>query len=346
LAASFGRFSNIDEGAVGGAIFVLSLDFELLRGVRDKRTIADYGANILGVRRAIPAMLDMFTARQIRCTWATVGFLFCADKDELLASFPRALPHYRDSRLSPYDDLADLGRNEESDPYRYGLSMLRQIQERPGQEIATHTFSHYYCLEEGADFESFRADLAAAQQVAERRGVRLKSIVFPRNQISPAHLRLCRQMGFTAFRGNERVWFHAARPDREQNAPMRGFRLADSYLPLGGAHVHRPELVENMVDVASSRFLRPAGNGGPLEKLRLRRITSAMESAARQASIFHLWWHPHNFGGRLDDNLSVLGAILDRFADLNARYGMRSLCMADVADETLNGQATGAAARG
>lgn len=329
-----------------GGAFVISLDFELLWGVRDKRTVADYGANILGVRRAIPAMLEMFTSRQIRCTWATVGFLFCADKDELLASLPRHLPHYRDRRLSPYDDLADLGRDEDSDPYRYGLSLLRQIQSRPGQEIATHTFSHYYCLEEGADFDSFRADLAAAQQVAERRGVRLKSIVFPRNQISAEYLRLCHQMGFTAFRGNERIWFHAARPDHEQSMPIRGLRLADSYLPLGGGHIHRPELVEGMVDVASSRFLRPAAKAGPLEKLRLRRITSVMEAAARRDGVFHLWWHPHNFGGRLEDNLSVLSAILDRFEDLSARYGMRSLSMADVAGETLNGQATGATARG
>ena len=32
---------------------VISLDFELLWGVRDKRTIADYGPNILGVRKAV-----------------------------------------------------------------------------------------------------------------------------------------------------------------------------------------------------------------------------------------------------------------------------------------------------
>ena len=137
----------------GGGIFVISLDFELLWGVRDKRTIADYGANILGVRQAIPAMLELFEARNISATWATVGFLFCADKAELIASFPRLLPAYKDRRLSPYDDLADLGRDEDSDPYRYGLSLLRQIQARPRQEIATHTFSHFYCLEAGGDLE-------------------------------------------------------------------------------------------------------------------------------------------------------------------------------------------------
>ena len=86
----------------GGGAFVISLDFELFWGVRDKRTIVNYGANIMGVRRAIPAMLDLFAQRQIACTWATVGFLFCADKDELTASFPNLLPRYSDPRLSPY----------------------------------------------------------------------------------------------------------------------------------------------------------------------------------------------------------------------------------------------------
>jgi hypothetical protein len=33
-----------------GGAFVISLDFELFWGVRDKRTISGYGPNILGVR--------------------------------------------------------------------------------------------------------------------------------------------------------------------------------------------------------------------------------------------------------------------------------------------------------
>src|ERR1700690_1010370 len=81
----------------GGGAFVISRDFELMCGGRDKGNIADYGRTILGVRQAVPALLDLFAVRQIACTWATVGFLFCADKDELMASLP--------TRLSPYDDL-------------------------------------------------------------------------------------------------------------------------------------------------------------------------------------------------------------------------------------------------
>ena len=58
-------------------------------------------------------------------------------------------------------------------PYRYGRSiqsketeelcfapdLIRRIKETPGQEIGTHTYSHYYCLEPGQGIESFNADL-------------------------------------------------------------------------------------------------------------------------------------------------------------------------------------------
>jgi hypothetical protein len=86
-----------------------------------------------------------------------------------------------------------------------------------------------------------------------------------------------------------------------------------------------------LVNVPSSRFLRPARQPGYLEKLRLKRIVSAMEVAARHGEVFHLWWHPHNFGVETDRNLAFLGAVLDRFGELSRRYGMRSMTMAEVA---------------
>jgi hypothetical protein len=125
---------------------------------------------------------------------------------------------------------------------------------------------------------------------------------------------------------------------------VRASRLADSYLPIASAHDHEPVLVDGMVDLPASRFLRPVGKSAVLERLRLRRITSAMETAARRRKLFHLWWHPHNFGVDLQGNLAFLRAILDCFRDLQERYGMRSMTMAALADDVLHahGQSSGA----
>jgi hypothetical protein len=69
-------------------VFTVSLDFELMWGVRDKCTIASYGAQILGVREVVPALLDLFAERQIACTWATAGLPFFAAKEDILAALP------------------------------------------------------------------------------------------------------------------------------------------------------------------------------------------------------------------------------------------------------------------
>jgi len=316
--------------------FVISLDFELLWGVRDQRTIADYGPNIVGVRQVVPALLDLFAERNIACTWATVGLLFFATKRAMLGGIPARKPRYTDARISSYQYLEEVGADEEHDPYYYGLSLIKRILDYPSQEIGTHTFSHFYCLEEGGDVEAFRADLQAARAAAAAIGIRLASIVFPRNQVDAAHLSVCREFGLRAFRGNERVWFHRARSEREQTPLVRASRLADSYLPICGAHDHEPTVVEDMVDVPASRFLRPVGNSALLERLRFRRISSAMETAARRRRLFHLWWHPHNFGVGLQENLTFLRAILDCFRRLQDRYGMRSMTMGALAEEVLH----------
>ena len=204
--------------------FVISLDFELLWGVRDNRTIADYGANILGVREVIPALLDLFAERNIACTWATVGLLFFATNTTMRAALPARKPRYANARISSYHYLDEVGTDEEHDPYYFGLSLIKRILDHPAQEIGTHTFSHFYCLEEGGDIAAFRADLEAARTVAGRLGIKLASIVFPRNQV--AHLSVCRELGLRAFRGNERVWSHRARSASEQTPLVRACRLA------------------------------------------------------------------------------------------------------------------------
>src|SRR5262249_29605448 len=152
----------------------------------------------------------------------------------------------------------------------------------PAQEIGTHTFSHFYCLEEGGDVEAFRADLEAARAVAARLGVKLASIVFPRNQVTSAHLSVCREFGLRAFRGNEHVWFHPPRSHSGQAPFASASGLAGSFRPIGVPHDHEPVLVDGMVDIPASRFLRPVGKTAALERLRLWQITSAMETAARR----------------------------------------------------------------
>jgi hypothetical protein len=68
------------------------------------------------------------------------------------------------------------------------------------------------------------------------------------------------------------------------------------------------------------------------DSLRLRRIKAEMAYAARRGSVYHLWWHPENFGTHLAPNLEFLGAILDWFDYLKRTEGTQSLNMGELAD--------------
>jgi peptidoglycan/xylan/chitin deacetylase (PgdA/CDA1 family) len=312
---------------------VVSLDFELFWGMRDKTTLRDYGANILGVREAIPAMLKTFTDFGVHATWAAVGLLLFDRKADLMAHLPARRPAYRNPALDPYRDIDAIGADERSDPYHYGLSLARRIVETPGMEIGTHSFSHYYCLEPGQDEASFRADLAAAVAATARIAPRPVSLVFPRNQSNPAYLKASREAGITCFRGNERSWLYRGASDEELSTLRRGCRLADAYVNLSGDNGFRPRRVAGLVDVPSSRFLRPyARRLGAFEGVRLARITSAMTRAARAGRGFHLWWHPHNFGANLNENLASLKSVLRHYAGLRERCSMPALTMGEYAD--------------
>lgn len=314
-------------------VLTISLDFELYWGVRDKRSLDSYRANLAGVAKAIPQMLALFEQHQVHATWATVGLLFCRDRDEALSASPAVRPRYANERLSPYGYMEETAQL--APEYHFAPALIERIAATPGQEVASHTFSHYYCRELGQTPADFRADLAAAQAVAQRRGQTLRSLVFPRNQWNAEYLSLLTDAGIDAYRGNERGWLYAATDGRGQGRLRRMGRLLDTYLNLSGQHTYSVASCAGArpLDFPASRFLRPFDPRlAWLEGLRLRRIRRAMRHAARRGEVFHLWWHPHNFGTHTESNLRVLGQVLDEFGRLRDAHGMRSLSMAELAD--------------
>ena len=314
-------------------VFTISLDFELRWGTLDSIPFERYRTNVLGARRVIPRLVSAFVASGVHATWATVGFLFFDRKDELLASLPTVLPDYDNPILSPYPYLATIGANEREDPYHYARSLVREIAWHPGQEIGTHTFSHYYCLEDGQTADSFRADLAAAVAAAQPLDLALRSLVFPRNQCNPRHLEICRSLGIVTYRGVERAWLYQPEPTDQNRPAKRLVRLLDHYVDISGHNDFSPDppAARLPMNIPSSRFLRPTGPGWQLlDGIRLRRILAGMTSAAQNGTVFHLWWHPENFGAQPDANLAFLGRILAHYRRLAGSYGMLSKTMGEL----------------
>ncbi|GFZ87343.1 polysaccharide deacetylase family protein [Dyella caseinilytica] len=314
-------------------IFTISLDLELYWGVRDSRSFGEYTANLSGEHEAIHGILDLFEAHDIHATWATLGFLFFKDIAELRQHLPGVLPDYHRQKLSSYRYIDERAWGDD-DVFHFAPDTIEMIRNRPGQEIGTHTFSHYYCLEEGQTIESFRADLQAAVDVASAKGIPTISLVFPRNQGNPDYLPVLNELGITCYRGNESASFYKPRNKQEQSSLVRALRLLDAYINLSGYNTYSLEecVRSRPFNIPASRFLRPYSRSlAPLESLRLSRIKRAMRDAAAGNRLFHLWWHPHNFGADVKRNLAFLQKILAYYDQLKKRYGMQACNMGEVA---------------
>jgi peptidoglycan/xylan/chitin deacetylase (PgdA/CDA1 family) len=317
-------------------IFTISLDFELFWGVKDHRTIDQYGENILGARKAIPIILDLFTLYNIHATWATVGFLFHKDKASLLGNIPVVMPSYKNNSYSPYPTLQSIGENEETDPFHFGISLIEKIKNTPFQEIGTHTYSHYYCLEDGQTPFEFKSDIQQAIKIANENNIRINSIIFPRNQYNEAYLNIVKEAGIKVYRGNESSWLYEAKNRNQESKLRRALRLLDSYFNISGYNTHNLQLVNtsnDLINVPASRFLRPYHPSlKALDPLRLSRIKGAMRYAAKKNEMFHLWWHPHNFGKNTEENILFLKSILEYYSQLKKEYNMESLNMGEIGE--------------
>lgn len=312
---------------------IVSLDFELFWGMQDCVELSRYADHVLGGREAIPKLLRLFENHGIHATWATVGFQFAGSKGELLAFLPGQRPEYENPALSTYRCLEKIGEDEETAPCFFAASLLKKIAACPGQEVASHTFSHYYCREKGQTPEQFRADMTAAKRIAEAGGYSLTSVVFPRNQTKPQYVSVLRELGFTAYRDEENDWIH----EKVGFVPLkRLLRLADVYLPLTGLGGYTPRQEGGIVNLMGSRMYKPYfAPLGFLEGLKLHRIKKQMLFAAKTGKTFHLWWHPHNIGVRTEYHLRQLEEIFSYYETLRDRYGMRSRNMAEAAREAL-----------
>lgn len=316
---------------------VISLDFEMLWGVHDLITLDEYMEHIYNVEKVIPKMLNLFQKYDIHATWAVVGFLFYDSMTELINNIPEKKPNYDDQSLSSYSYMMKIVNNKDIQRYCFAKPLIKKIMSYDGQEIGSHTYSHYYCMDSGQSVSEFEVDLKMAIKVSKENGVNIKSFVFPKNQYKKEYLEILRENGVIAFRGNEKSKIY--KPARShENIVKRIFRLADSFMNITGSNCCSfDDIVENkMVNIHASRFLRPyMGKGKIIERIKLHRIKGQMTYAAKNRKIFHLWWHPHNFGCQMQENFNNLIEILNHYKVLKTKYNFQSFNMNELAKVVL-----------
>ena len=286
----------------------------------------------------VPQLLQLFSQNNIHVTWATVGALFAENQQGFNELKPEVQfqPTYKDQKLSAYKYVAENGLDEEFSWAHFARESVKSISRYEGQELGTHSFSHYYCLEPGQTLEQFSADLDAAIKAAKDINEKLVSLVFPRNQFNADYLKVCFEKGIKVVRSNPDQWFWSGTTDENTSLLRKLFRTGDTYMSLGRNTSYSLDNLKVVpgepLQLPASRFLRPYHPKYKfLNTLRLKRILNEMEVAAKKNECYHLWWHPENFGDHPQESLADLKVIIEKFRSLQKKYGMISWNMKEFA---------------
>jgi glycosyltransferase involved in cell wall biosynthesis/peptidoglycan/xylan/chitin deacetylase (PgdA/CDA1 family) len=318
-----GRRPRLDAGA-----FLLSLDTELAWGSVPGGTYRERAPLFERTRPVVRRLLDLMESYEIRATWAVVGHLF------LEACAPVGGRKHPEVVRPDYDWFegdwfaADPCTSWREAPAWYAPDLVDMVlASGEGMEIGCHTFSHVLAGDPSCGREAFESELDACLEVAGRRGLELRSFVYPRNEIG--HLASLRDRGFRCYRGS-------ARPDRTR-APgalgkvARGVQWTTPLPPLTA----RPERTKGLWNLPATTFY--LHRDGPARRIpvgmRVWRARKGIEEAIAEKSLFHLYFHPFNLATDPDGLLGGLEEIFREVADRRARGEIRNPTMGSLAAE-------------
>lgn len=309
------------------------MDFEKYWGVHDVKPI-DQVPHFKNTSLVVNELLRLFKRYDTHVTWAFVGLLAHKNLKKLLSTTDRQPIPYLNKTYSPFPLTKDKYGDFDA-ALLSGKKELSTILNTPHQELASHTYSHFYCLEQGISAEDFKADCEKMNSLAVDFKTQFSSIVFPRNQVNTDYLSLCKPYGFAAYRGNQENKFWRNSTLESESFFKKTGRVLDAYLPLSKTSSYPIDQLHRkggLANIPANRFFRPHSGKGWLEKRKVKRIKNEMLKAARNGSVYHLWWHPHNFTQRTNDSLAQIEELLAYAQVLDSKFGFESLNMSEIAN--------------
>lgn len=308
--------------------FLISLDFELQWGSFDKINLDEKRKlELSNTLLIIPKLLETLKANNIQSTWATVGMLFNESKEDWLNNIPKTKPNYLNKKLCPYEYFSSI--EKENYCFFFAHKIIELIINTPKQELASHTYSHYYCLEDGQHLKNFEDDILQAKKIFSRYNKSLESLVFPRNQFNKEYYKTCNLVGIKSIRTNPSNWYWDV--NKKDNYLKKAFRLIDAFNLFNYDKCYKIHWILSQKNqpykLPASRFLKSYSNIKLIEYIKLTRIKLEMTYAARYKRYYHIWWHPENFGKNPNECLIMFNKIIKHYLFLNKKYKFQSTSM-------------------
>ena len=176
-----------------------------------------------------------------------------------------------------------------SAPAWYAPDVLEWIRKsNVPHEIGSHSFSHILYDHPESSRDMVEADLKAAVETAARKGIMLRSFVFPRNQIG--HLEILRMFGISSFRG-------VADPlpgGKVRSLLMKPYNFLNQFLGLAPRFIQPEEVLPGLWNLPGNHFFMPRrGIRRILPRAsQARKAKQGINQAVKTGSLYHMWCHP------------------------------------------------------
>ncbi|NOQ74472.1 MAG: hypothetical protein GQ574_20850 [Crocinitomix sp.] len=282
---------------------------------------------------AVDGILALFSRYDIHATWATVGLLGNVGLTDL-KSEKNSLPiPYTIKRYSPFPITSE--KHGSIDPnLLLGRTEIMSILNQTNQELASHTYSHLYCCEDGISAVDFELDCKRMTDLGQELNHAFTSIVFPRNQVSETALDTLNQEKYTAYRGNQENKHWKNSRFENESFYKKMMRVLDAYFKISKTKTYKiADLakLEGLLNIPANRFFRPHSGKRWMEIRKIKRVKREMLHAAQNETVYHLWWHPHNFNTHLHESIEQIEELLAYQLLLKEKYGFESLNMSEIA---------------
>lgn len=306
--------------------FVFSLDTELAWGTLNWRRQQSQKTTRNGEteRRTIERLVEIMDDFGVVATWAITGHLFYGKCE--------------DCEVCPVLELKDRDQSFEqiwhtNHPMWYGSDVVELLMSRAtSHEIAFHGYTH----KRFGDLTSQEAQVEVDEwlRLARRKNIVPTTVIFPQGSIS--HLDVFREAAFTCYRGHD-----VPHPVFSIPGIGKAVRRLNGMLSVLPPRVYTlPLAPSGLVNLPSSQWLFRTNRRieASLDWLNLQRIrfygtVKAIDRAARESKIIHLWAHPHEF--QTEKDFDKLRFVFGRFAKHANNGRLESITMADLARKSL-----------
>lgn len=303
--------SSRANGSSTKGAFVVSLDTELGWGCFDTVGVDHYEEAYRNTRSVIDGLCRLFDTYDAPVTWALVMHMLadCSglhDEEE---------PNF--DWIDSWYERAPCSSDVEKDLW-YAPDVLERIRAADvDHELAVHGYSHVILGAPGCTRTAATAEIRRATAIADEFDVEAETFIFPRNRIG--HLDVLGEFGFRFYRGLDARWYERALPRQLR----RLYRFGDEFTKRTPPTV-TPRTRSGMIELPGSQILRP--NDGYWTYTppgsQVERAKKGLDRAVERGEIFHLWFHPFNFGSDPEAHLDVFERILAYAAELRRTDGL------------------------